>query len=83
MIMFEIESIKIENYQEDLRTPGNIPSLANSRKQMRQMPKSRMKALPRPQRKQRFFARVLNIGFFLLRATTDVFAILKVVGRVL
>jgi len=34
-----------------------------------------MKPLPRPQRKHRFFCRVLNLGFFLLRAITDVFAI--------
>ena len=41
------------------------------------MPKSRMKALPRPQRKHRFFARVENFGFFAARALTDVFAINK------
>jgi len=63
------------NYQEDLRTPGNIPSLASSLKQIRQTPKSLMKALPRPQRKQRFLARVENFGFFKALAFTDVFAI--------
>jgi hypothetical protein len=63
------------NYQEDLRTPGIIPSFANSRKQIRQIPKSRIKALPRPQRKHRFFARVENFGFFKALALTDVFAI--------
>jgi hypothetical protein len=63
------------NYQEDLRTPGSIPSFANSLKQIRQIPKSRMKALPRPQRKHRFFCRVENLGFFKARALTDVFAI--------
>jgi len=62
-------------YHEDLRTPGNIPSLANSLKQIRQIPKSRMKAFPRPQRKHRFFCRVENLGFFLLLAITDVLAI--------
>ncbi len=36
-----------------------------------------MNPLPRPQRKQRFFARVENFGFFNDRATVDVFAILK------
>jgi len=34
-----------------------------------------MKAFPRPQRKQRFFCLVENLGFFLLLAMTDVFAI--------
>jgi hypothetical protein len=34
-----------------------------------------MKALPRPQRKHRFLARVLNFGFFKALALTDVFAI--------
>ncbi|OGJ09317.1 hypothetical protein A2356_00470 [Candidatus Nomurabacteria bacterium RIFOXYB1_FULL_39_16] len=62
-------------YQEDFLTPGNIPSLANSLKQIRQIPKSRIKALPRPQRKHRFLARVENFGFFKALALTDVFAI--------
>ena len=52
-----------------------MPSLASSRKQIRHMPKSLIKALPRPQRKHRFLARVENFGFFLLLAITDVFAI--------
>ncbi len=34
-----------------------------------------MKPLPRPQRKHLFFFRVENLGFFLLRAITDVLAI--------
>jgi hypothetical protein len=38
-----------------------------------------MKALPRPQRKQRFLARVLNFGFFFDLAITDVFAMNKIV----
>lgn len=62
-------------YQLDLRTPGSIPSFANSRKQIRQMPKSLIKPFPRPQRKHRFFCRVENLGFFLFLAKTDVFAI--------
>lgn len=65
------------NYQEDFRTPGSIPSFANSRKQIRQMPKSRMKACPRPQRKHRFFDRTANFGVLAARALTDVFAINK------
>lgn len=63
-------------YQLDFRTPGIKPSLASSRKQIRQTPKSPMYPRPRPQRKQRFFARELNFGFFCDRATVDVFAIL-------
>jgi cell division protein FtsL len=38
-------------------------------------PKSRIKPLPRPQRKQRFFSRVENFFFLLFLAITDVFAI--------
>ena len=54
-----------------------MPSFANSLKQIRQMPKSRIKALPRPQRKHLFFALVENFGFFKALALTDVFAINK------
>ncbi len=56
--------------------PGIIPSFAYSRKQIRQSPKSRIKPCARPQRKQRFTARVLNLGVFFERAITDVFAII-------
>ena len=73
--------MSLSNYQEDLRTPGSMPSLANSRKQMRQRPKSRIYALPRPHLKHRFFCRVENFGFFLLLATVDVFAINKLCGN--
>ena len=74
--MFEIESINLfKIYQEDFLTPGNIPSFANSLKQIRHKPKSLIKAFPRPQRKHRFLTRVENFAFFLLLATTDVFAI--------
>ena len=62
-------------YQEDFLIPGIIPSLANSRKQIRQSPKSRIKARFLEHLKQRFVARVLNLGFFCDRAVTDVFAI--------
>ncbi|OGI58285.1 hypothetical protein A3C60_02120 [Candidatus Nomurabacteria bacterium RIFCSPHIGHO2_02_FULL_37_45] len=65
-------------YQLDLRTPGNMPSLANSLKQIRQIPKSLIKAFPRPQRKHRFLARVENFGFFFDLAITDVFAIYQI-----
>src|SRR3989344_5927855 len=59
IIMFEIESIvSLLSYRLDLRIPGSIPSLASSLKQMRHIPKSLIKPLPRPQRKHRFFCRV-------------------------
>jgi hypothetical protein len=62
-------------YQEDFRTPGTLPWLASSRKQIRQSPKSRMNPRPRPHRKQRFFCRVLNFGFLFARAIIDFRAI--------
>ncbi|OGI71790.1 hypothetical protein A3B84_02865 [Candidatus Nomurabacteria bacterium RIFCSPHIGHO2_02_FULL_35_13] len=71
------------NYQLDFLTPGSIPSFANSLKQIRHMPKSLIKPLPRPQRKHRFFCRVENFGFFLFLAKTDVFAIKNNIGRAL
>jgi hypothetical protein len=71
---------KDKSYQEDLRTPGSIPSFANSLKQIRHIPKSLIKALPLPQRKQRFFARVENFGVFFDLAITDVFAINYFIG---
>jgi len=89
IIIFEIESIKFifivspSNYQLDLRTPGSIPSLASSRKQIRHKPKSLIKALPLPQRKHRFFCRVENFGFFKALAFTDVFAIINNIGKAL
>lgn len=55
--------------------PGIIPSLAYSRKQIRQSPKSRINPCARPQRKQRLTALVENLGVLLERATTDVLAI--------
>ena len=63
------------DYQEDLRTPGMSPSFAASRKQARHMPKSRMKARLRPQRKQRLTTREANFGVRLLRAIVDFLAI--------
>ena len=57
--------------------PGILPSLASSRKQIRQRPKSLINPRPRPHLKHRFVARVLNFGFFAARAFTDVFAINK------
>jgi hypothetical protein len=80
--MFEIESIfslyfELYNYQLDFLTPGSIPSFANSRKQIRQMPKSLIKPFPLPQRNHRFLVRVENFGFFAALAFTDVFAINK------
>jgi hypothetical protein len=57
--------------------PGIIPSLANSRKQIRQSPKSRIKPFLREQRKQRRTTLDLNLGVRTARALTDVFAIKK------
>jgi hypothetical protein len=64
-------------YQDDLRTPGTRPSFAASLKQARHMPKSRIKARFRPQRKHRLTTRDLNFGVRVLRAMVDFFAISK------
>lgn len=63
-------------YQDAFFTPGISWFVAISRKQMRQRPKSRMKARFLPQRKQRRTMRDENFGFFLPRAMTDSFAML-------
>lgn len=55
--------------------PGMSPSFAASRKHARHMPKSRMYARLRPQRKQRRTTRDLNLGGRFERATVDFFAI--------
>ncbi len=55
--------------------PGILPSLANSRKQIRQRSKSPIYALPLPHLKQRRTTRVLNFGFLSDLAMTDFFAI--------
>ena len=73
----EIGSVTI-NYQDDLRTPGIRPSLAASLKQARHIPKSRIKARLRPQRKQRRTTRDLNFGGRFERATVDFLAIFGV-----
>jgi hypothetical protein len=64
------------NYQLAFLTPGILPSLANSRKQIRHRPKSLIKPCLRPHRKQRLTTRDLNFGVFAARAMTDVFAII-------
>jgi hypothetical protein len=69
------------SYQELFLTPGILPSLANSLKQILQRPKSRIKPLPRAHRKHRLVAFVLNFGFFAARAFTDVFAIENVIKK--
>ncbi len=82
--MSEIGSFTIRlNYQDDLRTPGMRPSFAASRKQARHMPKSRIKARLRPQRKQRLTMRDLNLGGRFDLATVDFFAIVMVYPVVL
>lgn len=66
---------RVANYQDDLRIPGMRPSLAASLKQARHMPKSRIKARLRPQRKQRRTTLDLNFGVRFERATVDFLAI--------
>ncbi len=51
-------------YQLDLVTPGNLPSKAKVRKQMRHIWNRRIYARPRPQMRQRLYARTLNFGVF-------------------
>jgi len=63
------------NYQEDFFIPGKSPLLANSRKQIRQRPKSRIKPRLRPQRQQRLTIRVENFGFLFDFTTKAVLAI--------
>ena len=62
-------------YHDDFFIPGITPSLANSRKQILQSPKSRIKALFLEQRKQRRTIRVENFGFLFALAVVEVFAI--------
>lgn len=52
-----------------------MPSLASSRKHVRQRPKSLINPRFRPHLKQRFTKRDENFGFLLLLAIVDVFAI--------
>ena len=61
-------------YQDDFLTPGMRPSFAASRKHRRHMPKSRMNARLRPQRKQRRTTLDANLGGFCERAIVDVLA---------
>lgn len=65
----------IVDYQEDFLIPGMSPSFASSLKQIRHMPKSRIKPFFRPHRKQRRTILDENFGFLFARATTDVLAI--------
>lgn len=71
----------LNTYHDDFLTPGIFPSLASSRKQIRQIPKSLMKPFFRPQRKQRRTTRDLNFGVFCDRAITDVFAIFEIFNK--
>lgn len=61
-------------YQLDFFTPGSRPSEAIFRKQMRQMPNLRMKALDRPQIGQRLYALTLNLGCFIAFSRSAFFA---------
>jgi hypothetical protein len=53
-----MSSGQLNPYQLDLTTPGIMPSLANSRKQIRHSRNRRMYPLGRPQREQRLRTRV-------------------------
>src|SRR5438093_8081195 len=73
IFLFPLVSVDVEDsslnchtpwlYQLALRTPGIIPESASSLKQILQSPNRRRYARERPQREQRFFARVVNFGF--------------------
>lgn len=65
-------------YQLAFLTPGISPRLANSRKQIRQMPNCLIYPLFLPHLKQRLTMRVENFGFFLALAITDVLAIIYI-----
>lgn len=67
--------ILMNDYQLDLRTPGNSPALANSRKQIRHNFTFPMKKRVRPQFIQRRTIRLENFGFFSERAIVDFFGI--------
>jgi hypothetical protein len=61
-------------YQLDLVTPGNKPSDAIFRKQIRHKPNFRKKALGRPQTGQRLYARTWNLGLRFAFAIKDFLA---------
>ena len=80
-IRISIRIIRIHSYisidtlhHDAFFTPGISPWLANSLKQIRQTPNFLIKPAFRPQRKHRRTSRVLNFGFFLALAMTDVLA---------
>ena len=66
----------ISTYQLDFVTPGRIPWLARSRKQIRHSANRRMKPRGRPHTEQRFRSRTLNRAGRIDRAILEVFAIL-------
>lgn len=70
-----IESLELATYQDDFLTPGILPSLANSLKQILQRPKSLMNPCFLPHLKHRLTDLTLNLGFLAARALTDVLAI--------
>ena len=61
-------------YQLDLVTPGNRPTEASSRKQIRQTPNFRMYDRLRPHKRQRLTARLWNFGVFCALTINDFFA---------
>jgi len=65
------------DYQLDLTTPGSMPVLANSRKQIRQIENFRIYPRGRPHRWQRLYFLTLNLGSNLCLTIKQVFAIMK------
>ena len=66
-------------YQDDFLIPGISPLFANSRKHIRQRPKSRIYPRLRPQRKQRRTTLDLYLGGFKALAITDCLAMFAAV----
>ena len=62
------------SYQLDFMTPGISPLRAMFRKQIRQIPNFRRKALDRPQMGHRLYRRVENFGLLFALAIRDFFA---------
>jgi hypothetical protein len=61
-------------YQLDFVTPGNLPSSARLRKQIRHNLNLRMNARGRPQHLHRLYPRTVNFGVRLAFAIIDFFA---------
>jgi hypothetical protein len=73
--MFLSRQYQLLTYQDDFLTPGILPSLASSLKQIRQRSKSLIYDLFLPHLKHLLTIFVENFGVFFDLAITDVFAI--------